>query len=161
MSPLAGGQGHAPAPMNPLLTRSASDLVLHAFGEEVRVHLTGEQTGGQFTMLTEITPPGGGPPPHYHEREDEWFHILDGTVSFLIEGAWSDARPGDSVLVPRRKVHTFKNNTSSPVRMLIHASPSGFEKFFAEAAAEFARPGGPDMQRAVRIAESYGIHFVG
>ena len=44
--------------------------------------------------------------------------------------------------------------------MLIQTSPSGFEKFFAEAAEEFAKPGGPDMQRVVQIAEAHGIHFV-
>jgi uncharacterized cupin superfamily protein len=30
-----------------------------------------------------MTPPGGGPGPHYHEREDEWFYIIEGRVSFL------------------------------------------------------------------------------
>ena len=44
--------------------------------------------------------------------------------------------------------------------MLIHATEGGFEKFCTEAAAEFARPGGPDMQRAIQIAEAHGIHFV-
>jgi hypothetical protein len=44
--------------------------------------------------------------------------------------------------------------------MLIHTAPSGFETFFAEAAEEFARPGGPDMNRAVAIAGKHGIRFV-
>lgn len=44
--------------------------------------------------------------------------------------------------------------------MLIHTSPSGFENFFEEAAKEFAKSGGPDMNRAVSIAGEHGIHFV-
>jgi hypothetical protein len=44
--------------------------------------------------------------------------------------------------------------------MLVHTSPSGFEVFFARCAAEFAKPGPPDMSRLVEIAGEYGIHFV-
>lgn len=144
----------------PVAAKAQACRLLHAFGEEVRVLLDGGQTGGLFTAFVETTPPGGGPPPHYHEREDEWFYVLEGTVSFFVGGQWSEAQPGDVVLAPRQSVHTFKNNTQQATRMFIHASPSGFETFFAEAAAEFAQPGGPDMQRAVAIAGRHGIHFV-
>jgi quercetin dioxygenase-like cupin family protein len=146
--------------MKAILSKLDQGPVLRAFGEEVQIHLSGEQTGGLFTMFTEITPPGGGPPPHWHENEDEWFHVLEGTLSFLVDGRWVDAHPGDSVLAPRNQVHTFKNNTSQATKMLIQTSPSGFEKFFAMAAEEFAKPEGPDMQRAMHIAEAHGIHFV-
>ncbi len=155
--------------MKPILSRGGDSRILRAFGEELHVHLGGDQTGGLFTMFTTITPPGGGPPLHWHDREDEWFHhdredewfhILEGTVSFMVGGQWVDAHPGDTVFAPRKQVHTFKNNTDQPTKMLVHASPSGFENFYAEAAAEFARPGGPDMGRAAQIAQAHGIHLV-
>ncbi len=142
------------------ITHAPGAPVLRAFGEEVTILLSGEQTGGAFTMFAETTPPGEGPPPHFHEREDEWFYVIEGCVSFFVDGKWTDARAGDAVFAPRKGVHAFKNNTAQPTRMLIHASPCGFENFFAEAAEEFAKPGGPDMARAVGIAEKYGIHFV-
>jgi hypothetical protein len=41
---------------------------LHAFCEEVIVHLAGAQTGGKIA-------PGGDPPPHYHLNEDELFLV--------------------------------------------------------------------------------------
>jgi quercetin dioxygenase-like cupin family protein len=144
----------------PVMVPPGTGQVLRAFGEEVTILLEGSQTGGQFTAFLEVTPPGGGPPPHFHEREHEWFYVLEGCVSFFTDGEWSDAHPGDVVFAPRQGVHTFKNNTGRPTRMLIHTAPSGFEKFFAEAAQEFARPGGPDMNRAVAIAGKYGIRFV-
>lgn len=146
--------------MKPILTQADQAHVIRAFGEEIHVHLSGEQTGGLFAMFSETTPPTGGPPPHCHDNEDEWFYVQEGTVSFFIDGQWTDAHPGDTVFAPRKQVHTFKNNTSKPTKMLIHTSPSGFEKFFAEAAEVFARPGAPDMQRVVQIAEAHGIHFV-
>lgn len=134
--------------------------VLHAFGEEVHLHLTGAQTGGLFTQWTEITPPGGGPPPHYHTKEDEWFYVVEGKVSFLLDGAWRDAEPGSGVFIPKKSVHAFKNTGNGPSRMVITTSPAGFEDFFGLAAEEFAGPGGPDMGRVVQIAADHGIHFV-
>lgn len=144
----------------PVIVQPGTGRTLHAFGEAVTLLLDGQQTGGQFTAFLEVTPPGGGPPPHLHEREHEWFYVLEGCVSFFTEGQWSDARPGDVVFAPRQGVHTFKNNTSQPTRMLIHTSPAGFETFFAEAAEEFARRDGPDMSRAIAIAGNHGIKFV-
>lgn len=159
LDPGAAALRQKPA-LTPVIVRPGEGRRLSAFGEEVTVMLDGTQTGGQFTAFVEVTPPGGGPPPHLHEREDEWFYVLEGCVSFLADGRWTDAYPGDVVFAPREGVHTFKNNTDRPTRMLIHAAPSGFERFFAEAAEEFARPGGPDMARAVSIAGQHGIRFV-
>jgi hypothetical protein len=39
-------------------------------------------------------------------------------------------------------------------------TPSGFEKFFARCAEEFAKPGGPNMPRIIEIGVEHGIHFV-
>ncbi len=146
--------------LSPAIVQPGAGRVLRAFGEEVTFLLGPEHTGGALFEFVEVTPPGGGPPPHYHEREDEWFYVLEGRVSFLAGGKWTETSPGATVFVPRQSVHTFKNTGSTPSKMLVHTSPSGFEKFFAAAAAEFARPGGPDMNRAVQIAAEHGIHFV-
>jgi hypothetical protein len=65
-----------------------------------------------------------------------------------------------TVFAPRRSVPTFKNVGDQPSKLLIHLTPSGFENFFAAAAAEFAQPGGPDMNRVMKIAADHGIRFV-
>ena len=137
----------------------AAGQVIRAFGEEITVHLDGAQTGGAFTMFTEVTSPGGGPPPHHHEHEDEWFYPLEGRVEFLRDGAWSEVPMGTVVFMPRGVVHAFRNPGCTPLRMLIHTAPAGFERFFARCAAEFGKPGTPDMARIVQIAAEHGIHF--
>jgi quercetin dioxygenase-like cupin family protein len=134
--------------------------VLHAFGEEVIIHLDGNRTGGRLTMWTEITPPGGGPPPHYHLNEDETFHVIEGRVSFLLDGNWHEVGPGGAAFMPRGVVHTFKNVGDRSSRMTLVTAPSGFEKFFARCAVEFAKPGGPDMSQIIAIGAEYGIHFL-
>ena len=134
--------------------------VLRAFGEEVRIHLGGAQTDGRLTVWTETTPPGGGPPPHYHTNEDEWFIPQEGRAEFFLDGAWREVAPGTAVYVPRGVPHTFRNAGDTPLTMLIQTAPSGFEVFFERCAAEFAKPGEPDMDRILAIGEEHGIHFL-
>ena len=133
---------------------------MRAFGEEVTVLLGGNETGGQFTLFCEVTPPGGGPPPHYHLDEDEWFYVLEGQASFLVDGQWQDVPVGTALFMPRGVVHTFRNVGPAPLKMLVTTRPSGFEQFFGKCQEEFTRPGGPDYQRITEISAEHGIHFV-
>ncbi len=143
-----------------MITRAGHGRKVCAFGDEIEFLLEGKHNDGAFCSFTVTTAPGGGPPPHLHEREDEWFHILEGTVSFYVNGGWLEAVPGDTVFAPKNQVHAFRNNTDQPTRMLVHAAPAGFEDFFDEAAVEFAKPGGPDMAAAIAIAGKHGVRFV-
>ncbi len=133
--------------------------VLRAFGDEVKVLLGAEQTGGKLSLWSETVPPGGGPPPHRHLREDEWFVVQEGAFSFFASGEWRELGPGGTAFMPRDSVHTFKNTGSAPGKLLIGTSPAGFETFFARCAEEFSREGGPDMTRVIGIAGEHGIEF--
>jgi quercetin dioxygenase-like cupin family protein len=142
------------------ITTQDEGRVLRAFGEEITILLDGERTAGRLTMWSELTPPGVGPPPHYHTMDEKTFHVIDGRVAFLVDGQWHEVGPGGCAFMPRGSVHTFKNVGDQHSRMLIMTSPSGFEKFFARCAEEFAKPGGPDMARIIEIGAAHGIHFV-
>jgi quercetin dioxygenase-like cupin family protein len=144
----------------PAVILPQSAKTLRAFGDEVYVHLGGAETGGKYTVFTITTPPGSGPPPHYHNHEDEWFYVLEGQVEFLLDGAWKKVPVGAHIFIPRSKVHTFRNCGEQQLKMLTHTSPSGFEIFFERCAAEFAKPGPPDMDRIIKISAEHGIHFV-
>jgi quercetin dioxygenase-like cupin family protein len=133
--------------------------VVEAFGDRVTFLLTAAQTGGKYTSFLTETPPGSGPPPHWHDREDEWFLVLDGQAEFFKDGAWTPVPTGSAVFAPRGSVHAFRNAGDTMLRQLIHTSPSGFEDFFTRMAGEFHRDGGPDMARVVEISAGFGIHF--
>lgn len=146
--------------MNTHITPSESATVLHAFGDEVAILISGRETGGKYTLFSTLTPPGSGPPPHYHKDEDEWFYVLEGQAEFLRDGQWHSAAPGAAVFVPRGVVHAFRNAGQTPLRMIVTTAPSGFETFFARCAEVFKEPGPPDMKRLVAIAGEHGIFFV-
>ena len=142
------------------VSSSASSRVLHAFGDEITVHLDSEATGGKLTAFTSLTPPGGGPPPHLHDNEDEWFLPLEGRVEFLLEGSWREVAVGRMVYAERGSVHAFRNVGDGALKMLIQLTPAGFERFFERCAEEFARDGGPQMERIVAIGEEHGLRFI-
>lgn len=131
-----------------------------ALGDEVKVLISGEQTGGTFSLVEVVTPPGGGPPPHWHTREDECFHILEGRIELWQDGVWSEAPAGSTIFLPRGSRHTYRNPGDTPLRMIVHASPAGFEVFFERFSEACNAPGGPDFARLAAVAADHGIHFV-
>lgn len=132
---------------------------IRAFGDEMILHLGSKDTGGQLSMWTNISPPGGGPPPHYHENEDEWFWPISGAAEFLIDGEWLKVPAKTAVFAPRESVHSFRNPNAEPLEMLIQTVPGGFDLFFAECAAEFAKGQEPNMDVIIEISARYGIYY--
>lgn len=142
------------------LTLPADAKVLRAFGDEVTVLLSGAQTGGAFAMMQIVTPPGGGPPPHCHQREDEWFYVVEGRAEFWRDGTWTEVPGGSAVFLPRGSHHTFRNAGDGPLRLIVHTAPAGFEVFFERVAEVFHRPGELDMPCILEIAAEHGIEFL-
>ena len=102
-------------------------------GDQVRFILTGAQTGGAFFLAEVLVPPGGGPPPHIHEREDETFYLLQGTLTVRVGEQAFETSQGDCAHLPRGIVHSFRNTGKENARMLVTATPAGIEQYFEEA----------------------------
>jgi mannose-6-phosphate isomerase-like protein (cupin superfamily) len=88
-----------------------------------------DASGGKVSVFRMAMPEGFSPPRHIHTREDEVFLVLEGDVSFDIDGRRLLAGPGTSVYMPRGVPHTFR--IESPVgRMLGVMTPGHFEQLF-------------------------------
>jgi mannose-6-phosphate isomerase-like protein (cupin superfamily) len=90
-----------------LLVRANEGPAFFRGTHSVAILLDGKQTGEKFATVLVTSPPDGGPGPHYHDREDEWFYIVEGRVSFFMNGTWTDLSPGDCVYSPRGSIHAF------------------------------------------------------
>lgn len=66
---------------------------------------------GQFT--------GWIAPLHIHHQDDEIWYVLDGSLSFLLDGQEVAAAAGSCTIVPRGVAHSYRNPGPLPVRYLI------------------------------------------
>ena len=69
-------------------------------GDVYRFLATGEDTDGRYALWEALVPPGGGPSPHVHSREEEGFYILEGEITFTIDGERVVATAGMFANVP-------------------------------------------------------------
>lgn len=146
--------------LEPIIVSPGAGKDLHAFGNILTVMLSGEHTGNQLSVMSEVTPPGGGPPTHMHNREDEIFLVMEGRISYCVNGDWTEVEPGGVVYLPRGIAHSFRNVGDTPSRHWIITTPSGFEVFFARCADEFAKGPMPDMRRIAEIFDEHGISML-
>ncbi len=141
--------------------------VLSVAGDRVALLLTGEETGGLYTVMESLVPPGGGPPPHLHRAEDEGFQVVTGEVTFFLEGKPIVLQPGGHVFAPRGTPHHFRNTGAEPALVLITATPAGIEKFFEAAGTPLNDRGATPLPfspaaaaEMIRIAPDYGIKIL-
>ena len=79
-------------------------------------------------MIEHLAPQGHGSPLHVHTREDEWFYVLEGEMTFWVDGQVSVAPAGSFVFGPKGLPHTFIVS-SEVARFLLVTEPAGFERF--------------------------------
>jgi quercetin dioxygenase-like cupin family protein len=95
------------------------------------IKVTGNETGGLYSLVEVLEPQGARAPLHLHRKEDEAFYVLEGEMTFRIGEEIIEARPGSFVFGPRDVPHTYTVD-SGPARLLFLLSPAGFEGFIEE-----------------------------
>jgi len=133
-------------------------------GDQLRFLLTGADTNGTLFVSEAIVPPGGGPPPHIHQREDESFYVIEGTLTIQIGERIVQGSAGDLVFLPRGIAHSFKNTGRGKAKLLVTVTPAGLENYFAavfDPAADDSDTPPPMtpqfLERALAEAPKYGL----
>ena len=128
-----------------------------------QVRLSGEQTGGAFSLAEDLARRGNASPVHVHERDDETFFVLDGELRVIVGEEDYAAGPGTVAVLPRRLRHAYVV-TSATARFLTLHTPGGFEQFAAEVgqpAQALTLPpepaGPPDLAAMAQAAAPHGI----
>jgi quercetin dioxygenase-like cupin family protein len=151
--------------MKPTIRPIGQGRTIAVVGDVYRFLATGEDTNGKYALFDALVDPGGGPPPHVHSREEEGFYILEGEITFTINGERVVATAGMFANMPVGIPHSFKNESSKPAKMLISVAPAGLEKMFLEVGVSLAE--GDDVpaaneggdREAAGSAPNYGIEF--
>ena len=90
------------------------------------VHATGIQTDNRFSFVEQVMPGGLGPPAHRHPYSIEGFYILEGTLTFHVDGQTMRAEAGTLLHLPRMIPHAFTID-SKESRVLNWYAPAGNE----------------------------------
>jgi quercetin dioxygenase-like cupin family protein len=137
-------------------------------GQLVTRKVSGEQTGGAYSLFEVTVDPGGESAPHVQHREDECFYVLEGAFEFLIEGVKIKASVGSLIYIPKGNLHAFKNVETTTGRMLVSQTPGGLHERFLEEAGQRALDDAappatevqPDARRPAGIGAQYGVEMV-
>src|SRR5919108_5622621 len=74
-----------------------------------------------------MAPNREGPELHSHADEDDSFYVLEGELTFMVDGDEVAAGPGTFVLVPPDVQHTFANRSDAVARCINVHAPAGFD----------------------------------
>lgn len=149
-----------------LLLQKGEGNSFWVLGDLYTFKVTGKQTNAAFTVVDQIIQPQGGPPPHIHHREDEAFYVLEGRFLFLNGDKQTEAEAGAFVYIPKGTLHTFKNISQKPGRLLVTITPAGLEEFFyaiGSPAQDLKNPPPFDpavIDRIMRLAGDYHMDVV-
>ncbi|MDB5299292.1 MAG: cupin protein [Phycisphaerales bacterium] len=144
------------------LIRPGQGLTLSLLGVTITVKASAGSTKGVLTLTEYSAPPRfAGAQPHFHKVMTETFYILEGTLTFTLDGRKVEASAGAYVIVPPMAIHGFSNPTDAPVKFLVTFNPGGMEDYFAEL-VELARSEGKwplsDMGKVVALARRYDTY---
>lgn len=148
----------------PTINTSPMGRTIAVVGDVYRFLATSEQTNGKYAIFEAYVPPGGGPPPHVHTREEEGFFVLEGEITFTVDGKQIVATSGTFANMPAGTPHSFKNESDRPAKMLISVAPAGLEEmFFAvgvpleEGSTQAPPPTKAEIEKLLAIAPQFGI----
>lgn len=117
--------------------------IVSVAGDLVTILRTGAETGGAFSVMEVSVSPGNGTPPHVHRRDDETFLVMDGEVTFSVDGQTIVRRAGEFLQAPKNVPHHYVNTGTTPARMVVTAAPAGIEDFFDAVGTELQSPNDP------------------
>jgi mannose-6-phosphate isomerase-like protein (cupin superfamily) len=88
-------------------------------GERFKICVPSTQTMGAYSMIEIIADPGNGVPLHIHNKEEEHFIVLEGTLDIANGDRRWDASAGATVTVKTGVPHAWCNPSDTPLHMLV------------------------------------------
>jgi mannose-6-phosphate isomerase-like protein (cupin superfamily) len=99
--------------------------------------------------------PGQFVPVHIHPHQDEFILMLEGVLDLKLDGAWTQAKAGDLVRMPRGIPHGYFNKSDTPARALFWVSPAGRLEALFEALNNLE-----DIPQVIRLSAEHAVDFL-
>ena len=132
-------------------------------GERLVFTATSAETGGEYVRFECFVEPSGFvAAAHLHPLQEELFEIVEGSVTFKVNGKELPTQPGDRVLVPARTPHQFWNAGEATARFVCEVRPAlQFEQLIETmfSLAEDGKVNKKGMPNPLRLAVIARHHF--
>jgi quercetin dioxygenase-like cupin family protein len=123
-------------------------------GADSSVKASRAATQGSLTLIESHT--RGGAPMHVHSRDDEYFYVLEGTITVHCGAEVFEAGPRSFVFLPRGIPHAWDVVGEEAATLLMMTVPAGLEEFLHE----YHAAGAASNEVKDQIAARYGIQWV-
>jgi mannose-6-phosphate isomerase-like protein (cupin superfamily) len=131
--------------------------IVAARGSVMAFKAVAARTGSDFSLMERTVPARGRRPlPHRHVNCSEAFWVLDGTITFVLDGVEQRGQRDDFLLVPRGAAHTFGNDGDETARLLVLHAPA-MDAYFAELDALWSRDTPPVPAEERALMARYGM----
>jgi mannose-6-phosphate isomerase-like protein (cupin superfamily) len=145
-----------PAAPHAGVVRAAEGKTMRVLGDAITLKARGRD--GAWSIFLGEAPANVGPPRHRHPW-DENYYITSGTLEVLVDETWSEAHPGDLVVIPAGVPHTF-HGRGGKAEFVIFVAPGGVEAMFEEFDRD-APELPPVIEKVVAIAARHRVEAVG
>ncbi len=136
-------------------------------GVNKQIHLSGEQTGGEFSLIGDVIPPGGDGGLHVHLCDDESVHLLNGDLQITIGQQTFTLTATQIYFAPRNIPHQLKNPGKVPALTLLINTRRIFDKFVSIAGALASQDASTaaispvhQLQRLLALADEFRVKML-
>ncbi|HEV9035414.1 MAG TPA: cupin domain-containing protein [Puia sp.] len=129
---------------------------LSVIGHEITVKLSADQTDGTYSVFELIVPPEVGTGLHIDQDWDEYWHVMEGTFAFMLNGERKELPAGGFAFGPKGISHSFRNVGDTVGKLVMVTVPSGLEDFFRHV-HQASLKGRPDKEEFVGIMRAHHI----
>ena len=123
------------------------------------VRIASSETNGSFCVCEMSTNPGEGVSLHVHDRDEEFYYILEGTYEIRAGDECFAATAGAIVVIPPNVAHEFQNVGAVLARALMIFRPGGFDEMLFEIRRAAAAGLTGEAQRSA-IQSKWGVSFL-
>jgi len=129
---------------------------LYVSDNTITVKIGGKETGNAYSLFELSVPPEVGAGLHIDQDWDEFWHVMEGTFAFTLNGEKIELSSGGFAYGPKGIPHSFKNVGNTTGKLVMLTRPSGLENFF-KTVHEASLDGKPDKETFVKMMRSYHI----
>ena len=145
------------------MIRSGDTIENPVTGERLVFTATSAETGGEYVRFTCFVEPSGFvAAAHIHPLQEELFEIVEGSITFKVNGQELPTRPGDRVLVPAGTRHQFRNAGAGTASFACEVRPALQFEQMIETMFSLAQDGKTNergMPNPLRLAVIARAHF--